>query len=158
MEKREINVRRPLFDRLVDSEPRVDREVRPMRTLDRDGLKQSVRRELELLFNTRGSSPAQRPPDSERTVIDYGIPDLSEFSASNPDDRTRLADELRRAALIYEPRLFDVQVRVVPAIGREASLSASIEAVVLIEGVPEAVSFDVVMNVREGRVNVHVGA
>ena len=157
MEEREINVRRPLFDRLVDSEPRDPHEVRPLRTLDRAGLKQSVRRELEQLFNTRCPEPAHRISTNDRTVIDYGIPDLASYSPQNQDHRVELAEIIRRAATAYEPRLADIRVRVVPIAGRDLALAVRIEAAVIIAGVPEAVSFEVVLRMDEGKANVDVG-
>jgi len=148
----ETNVRSPLFDRLVDSN-RYEHEARPLRTLARAGLRQSVRRELELLFNTRSPAPAHRLT-SERTVIDYGIPDFGTFSPRNPDDRNRLADVLRRAATAYEPRLSDIRVHVVPIEGDAMQLAARIEATLLVDGVREPVSFEAGMDLREGRVTV----
>jgi len=155
MDEHDINVRRPLFDRLIDDEPRGS-EARPLRTLDRAGLKQSVRRELELLFNTRSPDPAHRIPPGERTVIDYGIPDLGSFSPQNQDHRVELAEIMRRTASVYEPRLADIRVRVVPVPGRDLALAAEIDASVMIEGVPEPVSF--VLQMREGKVHIDVGA
>jgi type VI secretion system protein ImpF len=156
MDEHEINVRRPLFDRLVDTEPRVDREPRPLRTLDRASLKESVRRELELLFNTRSPVPVHRIPGEPRSVINYGIPDLGVYSPQNPDHRVELAEIIRRAAMVYEPRLVDIRVRIVPVPGRDLMLRAQIDGAVLIDGVPEQVSFE--MQPRDGRVQVHVGA
>lgn len=156
MDEHEINVRRPLFDRLVDTEPRVDRESRPLRTLDRAGLKESVRRELELLFNTRSPVPVHRIPGEPRSVINYGIPDLAVYSPQNPDHRVELAEIIRRAAAVYEPRLVNVKVRIVPVPGRYLAVGAQIEGAVVIDGVPEQVSFE--MQPGDGRMRVHVGA
>ena len=75
MAERKVEVRTLLFDRLVDRDPKLRHEVRPMRTLDRRGLKESVRRDLELLLNTRCPLPAHRIPPRDRSVVDYGIPD-----------------------------------------------------------------------------------
>jgi type VI secretion system protein ImpF len=155
MGERKIEVRTPLFDRLVDRDPRLRREVRPMRTLDRRGLRESVRRELELLFNTRCPFPAHRLAGRAPSVIDYGIPDFSTFSPRSFEDRERLADLLRRA---FEPRLADVHVYVEPLPGEDLALSGRIEAVLLADPVPEPVSFDTVLQMREGKVEVHAGA
>lgn len=157
MDEHEINVRRPLFDRLVDLEPRIDREARPLRTLDRAGLKESVRRELEQLFNTRCPEPAHRLPIARRTVLDYGVPDLAAFSPQNHDDRVQLGEILRRAALAYEPRLVDVRVHMAPVPGLDLALSATVEASVVIDGVAEPVSFQIVVSSRERMVKVHGG-
>ena len=96
MATQKIEVRMPLFDRLVDRDPRLPHELRPTRTLDRRGLRESVRRELEQLFNTRCPFPAHRLPIRERSVIDYGVPDFSVFSPRSYDDRVHLAELLRR--------------------------------------------------------------
>src|SRR3954452_16317171 len=100
----DLNVRTPLFDRLTGEE----------RTLDRQGLRDSVRRELELLFNTRSSFPSRRLPGAPLTVIDYGIPPLADFSARSTDDQNRLAAALRDAIAAFEPRLASVRVRAIP--------------------------------------------
>src|SRR6266852_2309925 len=92
MSERPIEVRMPLFDRLVDRDPRLAREERPLRTLDRGGLYESVRRELERLLNTRCPFPAHQLGGHERSVIDYGIPDFAGFSARSFADREQLAE------------------------------------------------------------------
>ncbi len=149
----ETNVRSPLFDRLIDGNPFERSEARPLRTLDLAGLKQSVRRELEVLFNTRSQPRAHRIP-IQRSVIDYGIPDFGTFSPRNADDRDRLADTLRRAASAYEPRLKEIRVRIDPIENDAMHLRATIEAMLVVEGVQEPVSFEASMDLREGRVTL----
>ena len=126
-----------------------------MRTLDRRGLKESVRRELEQLFNTRCPIPAHRLRLRERSVIDYGIPDFSTFSARRFEDRARLADVLRRAIEAFEPRLAHVRVRVDEVGGDDMSLAAVIEADLIVENVTEPVSFETVLQLKEGSVEIH---
>jgi len=126
-----------------------------MRTLDRRGVKESVRRELEQLFNTRCPIPAHRLPGRVRSVIDYGIPDFSTFSARNFDDWKRLADILRSAIEVYEPRLAQVNVIVEPKPGNDFVLLAHIEAVLVTENVPEPVSFTTTLQTKEGSAEVH---
>lgn len=145
----------PLFDRLVDRDRFLRRELRPMRTLDRRGVKESVRRELEQLFNTRCPIPAHRLAGRVRSVIDYGIPDFSTFSARNVDDWPRLAEILRTAIQIYEPRLAQVQVEVTKMAGDDFTLVAHIEAVLITENVPQPVSFTTNLMTREGSAEVH---
>ncbi len=132
----------PLFDRLVDRFPDVRRELRPLRTLDRAGLHESVRRELERLFNTRCPLSADQLAGRERTVIDYGVPDLSVLGPARYLDRDRLAAILREAIAAYEPRLAKVRVAVAEAGDGHETLRARIEAVLIVAGVPESVAFD----------------
>ena len=140
----ELNVRTPLFDRLAGGE----------RTLDREGLRESVRRELGLLFNTRSSFPSRRLGDVPLTVIDYGIPALTDFSAANADDQTRLAAALRMAIEAFEPRLASVRVIVTPPVADAIALTVSIEATLVADGVREPVSFAVDVDLRQGTLNV----
>lgn len=158
MAAQKIEVRMPLFDRLVDRDPRLRHELRPSRTLDRRGLRESVRRELEQLLNTRCPFPAHRLPIRERSVIDYGVPDFSVFSARSYDDRVRLAELLRRTIEAFEPRLVDVQVSLEPYPGNDLSLLGIIEATLLTDMVPEPVSFETSLDLKEGKIEVHAGA
>jgi type VI secretion system protein ImpF len=150
-------IRMPLFDRLVDREPLQCREARPLRTLGRRDLRESVRRELEQLFNTRCPIPAHRLSGRPRTVVDYGIPDLSGFSARSAPDRARVADVLRRAIEVFEPRLAGVRV-VLEAVPEDGfALAGRIEAVLATDPVPEPVSFLTALQLKEGEVEVHAG-
>lgn len=158
MSESTTSVRMPLFDRLTDDETWVSWEPRPRRTLDRQGLRQSVRRELEQLFNTRSPLPVHYVPAADRTVLDYGIPDLSEYSPRNPDDRTQLAEMLRRAIVAFEPRLGEVRVRISEQLATARTLVAQLEAVLIAEDVREPVSFELVVALNDGKVVVDGGS
>lgn len=159
MDERNVEVRTPLFDRLVDRDPWLRREVgRPRRTLDLRGLRESVRLELERLFNTRCPLPAHRLADRPRSVIDYGIPELTGFTARSFEDRDRLAELFRRAVEAFEPRLGDVRVRLEPVPGDDLSLAGIIEGVLRVDAVAEPVSFYTSVETRSGKVQVHAGS
>jgi len=144
----------PLFDRLVDRDRFLSRELVQMRTYDRRGVRESVRRELEQLFNTRCPIPAHRLGSRPRTVIDYGIPDFSTFSARDHNDRARLATILRKAVEAYEPRLANVRVEIDPIVGNDFKLSGVIAADLVIDGVSEPVLFETALQIKEGTVQV----
>ena len=159
MDEHKTEVRKPLFDRLVDRDPGLGREVgRPQRTLDRRGLRESVRRELERLFNTRCPLPEHRLAGRQRSVIDYGVPELTGFSARNVEDRDRLAEVLRLAVEAYEPRLGDVRIRLEPVPGDDLSLGGYVEGFLRTDDVPEPVSFLVAVETRTGKVEIDGGA
>ena len=137
----------PLFDRLIDREPGVRRELRPFRTLDRAALRESVRRELERLLNTRCPLPEDQLVGRERTVVEYGLPDLAVLGPARYQDRERLASMLREAVEAYEPRLGQVRVEVSePREGEHEVLRARIGGVLVIDGVPESVAFDTALH------------
>jgi type VI secretion system protein ImpF len=144
----------PLFDRLVDRDLTLSRELVQMRTLDRRGVRESVRRELEQLFNTRCPIPAHRLGSRPRTVIDYGIPDFSTFAARDPHDRARLATILRKAVEDYEPRLANVRVEIDALVDNDFRLNGAISADLVIDGVSEPVLFETALQIREGTVEV----
>ena len=153
MTDRPFAVRMPLFDRLVDRDRFLRRDLVQVRTIDRRGVRESVRRELEQLFNTRCPIPAHLLPSRTRTVIDYGIPDFSTFSARNPFDRTRLAEVLRQAIGVYEPRLANARVEI-EAAGNDFELTGIITADLVVDGVHEPVLFTTALQVKEGIVEV----
>lgn len=151
----ETRVRAPLFDRLVDREPHVPAEPRPLRTLDPQGLRESVRRELERMLNTRSALPVDelegRP---ELTVLEYGIPDLSAFSAGSDEDQVRLAAVVARAVSAFEPRLRQVKVSALGLEDGRRSLRLRVDALLTVDEVAEPVSFPAVVGLRTGNVEV----
>jgi len=150
----ETHVPAPLFDCLVDREPQVPAEPRPLRTLDPRGLRESVRRELERMLNTRSSLPVDRLDErGELTVLEYGIPDLSAFSAGSEEDLVRMAGVISRAVAAFEPRLRQVRVAVERMEGAR-SLRLRLDALLMIDEVAEPVSFPTLLGLRTGAVQV----
>jgi type VI secretion system lysozyme-like protein len=143
----DLNVRTPLFGRLTGGE----------RTLDRQGLRDSVRGELELLFNTRSSFPSRRVPGAPLTVIDYGIPPLTDYAARNSDHQTELAAALRTAIEAFEPRLASVRVLVIPPEEDTIALTVTIQADLVIDSVREPVSFVVGADLQQGTWTIDAG-
>ena len=121
-----------------------------MRVLDKKGLKDSVRRELGRLLNTRRPIPLASPLE-EKTVINYGIPDFSALSPHSDDDRRRLEFWMQDAIVNYEPRLVKVKVTVEPPIKDERSVTARIEASLQLDTIREPVAFSVVIKRDAGR-------
>ncbi|HKI00431.1 MAG TPA: type VI secretion system baseplate subunit TssE [Thermoanaerobaculia bacterium] len=151
----ETRVRSPLFDRLVDLEPRVSAEPRPLRALHLRGLRESVHRELERLLNTRSSLPVDRLAErAELTVLEYGIPDLSAYSAGSAEDQGLLAGVIVRAVTAFEPRLRGVKVAVLGLKEDQRCLRLRIDAVLTADEVAEPVSFPMVVGVKSGTVEV----
>ncbi|HEY0006426.1 MAG TPA: type VI secretion system baseplate subunit TssE [Pyrinomonadaceae bacterium] len=145
-----------LFERLMDDDPKsLKEEPHPFRILNKKELKESVRRELERLLNTRCSVPTHLLGDVERTIINYGIPDFSSFSAQNADDQRRLAQIIRETINAFEPRLRQVQVTVEPFQKSNRALWVKIDGVLLIGSVTEPVSFPVLVQHRTGGAEIH---
>lgn len=134
----------PLFDRLVDERPWEAREVAPLRVLDRDGLVESVRGELQRLFNTRSPvAPRLLEELEERTVLDYGVPDFLSYAPRDPEARSRLAAVLATTVRAYEPRLLEPRVAVEEAGDDPQGLAVVITGHVRVDGSDHPVSFPV---------------
>lgn len=144
----------PLFDRLIDEQPGFRRESPPLRTLDRRGLKESVRRELENLFNQRSSSPAHRLEAVDLTVVDYGIPDFAPLGPGNPDDAAELAGRLQRVIEAFEPRLQEVEVEIDVQRGGDRGLEAVVRGILTIDEVREPVSFPALLKASDSEVRI----
>ncbi|WP_184605394.1 type VI secretion system baseplate subunit TssE [Variovorax atrisoli] len=106
----------PLFDRLASAQSEQVRSTAHLETME--SVQDSIGRELRRLFNTRSPLSAEDYAQGSGTVLEYGIPDFSVFSAQNAADLQRLAALLRTAVARYEPRLSEVSVQVSPAPNR----------------------------------------
>lgn len=137
--------RAPLFDRLIDMDRKAAREPRPFRSLNRQQLLESVRREVETLLNTRchlGFNVLQEQPPS---VITYGASDLCWVSPLSELDQQTLADSLSRTIMAFEPRLRDASVQVVRYDQYDGALYLTISGVLRTERLSEPVAFPVVV-------------
>jgi type VI secretion system protein ImpF len=143
-----------LFDRLVDV-PDWDERERPLRVLNSEQLKASVRRELERLLNTRCSIPLHQLGEEERSVVNYGIPDFSSLSPHNADDHALIASIVGQTITAFEPRLRQVRVEVGPAFTAESALCLNIGAELVVGMFAEPVSFPVTLNSKSGTAEMH---
>jgi len=101
-----------VLDRLLDDEP--DEPQRgAMLYFDLPDFKAALARDLEALLNTRVvefEDLAMLYPEAAKSVVRYGIPDLSSLTLLSPDDRERLRGEVQYAIECFESRLSQVKV------------------------------------------------
>ncbi len=103
-----------LLDRLTDEEPLKKTESREQRVLSLQKLRKSVIRDLTWLLNTGTLGTTEdldNYPEIQRSVLNYGIPDIAGIKASNIDV---LAMErlLRKAINYFEPRILSNSLRI----------------------------------------------
>lgn len=107
-------------------------------------IRQSVRRDLEALLNTRRSW-LQWPVnlrELEQSVLGFGLPDFTVMDLSTDEARQWLCDEIRDTIVRFEPRL--ARVSVIAEEGEmtlERQLRLRIDAILLVDPVPEPVAF-----------------
>ncbi|XOZ32440.1 type VI secretion system baseplate subunit TssE [Halomonadaceae bacterium KBTZ08] len=125
-----------LLDRLLD-----EGALRPSLAQ----VRQSVRRDLEWLLNARRCW-IPRPSEYRElscSVLTYGLPDFTVMELSTEDGRQWLCDEVKRTIVQFEPRLTQVEVVMKDTEApMDRFLRLRIEAVLLVEPVPQQVAFD----------------
>jgi type VI secretion system protein ImpF len=152
MRRPKSDIRAPLLDRLVDTDPRRSSERIPKRTLTYREYKESVRRDLLWLLNTRTPYPARRLRDRELTVTEYGVPDFGERFAVSPDDRRHVGGELERFVRAFEPRLQEPRVFIREVPGHPKLLRVVFEGMLVLDRqTREPVAFPLVLDTEEDR-------
>jgi len=149
-----------ILDRLIDAEPDNRMENPLSRAQSVRLLRNSVRRDLEWLLNTRriADSPEEGLKEVNRSTYVYGLPDLSVISVGSSGDRNRLVRQLVNAINTFEPRLANVRVVLVevPDSGKK-DVRMRIEAMLRMDPVPEPISFDTVIELKSGNCHVSGG-
>lgn len=96
-----------LLDRLADDEPGVTQESRDRRVLSVQRLREVVLRDLTWLLNAVNLTAVddlEDYPEIERSVLNYGLPDMAGHTVSGVD-LMELEQLLRRAIIEFEPRI-----------------------------------------------------
>jgi type VI secretion system protein ImpF len=140
-----------LFERLIDDAPAVPREPYPLRVRDARGTLDSIRREVARLIGTRRPVGLLATGRAEpRTVLDYGLPDITALSPSSADHRRAIAGALERVIAAYEPRLQRPRVTVERDPAEPSRLTARIAGDMAIGPVVQTVSFAVPLDGNGG--------
>ncbi len=134
-----------VLDRLLDDDPAVSREPARGRDQVLREIKESVRRDLENLLNTRRRIFAWPPElkELDRSVVGYGLPDLAAGALGAARASEEYCRVLQTLLRLYEPRFKSVEVR--PLAGAEPldrTLRFRIEALLRVDPAPEPVAFD----------------
>lgn len=152
----EIRVTPSVLDRLLDFEPKSSHEAPKSRSRSLRELKQSVKRDLEWLLNTRCHTLGfdENLEEIYKSVIAYGLPDFTGVSVRNRLEQKRLNDALEAAIKNFEPRFIGLKVTLEPISSTDKALKFHIEAQLDIEPTPEPIAFDTVLQLGSGEFEV----
>lgn len=151
----EVRVTLSVLDRLIDYEPELSREAPASRGKSLHEMKQAVRRDLEMLLNTRQSGDLpEGAKELESSVIAYGLPDYSSVNVKSPSEQNAMRRALENAIRNFEPRLGDVTVTLEQAREHERALRFRIEAHLLVDPAPEPVTFDTTLELTTGEYKI----
>lgn len=145
-----------LIDRLIDREPANRAETQDMRSQSLKEVKDSVRRDLEWLLNSR-RSPIEPAPSAKqlwRSVYCYGLPDITGVALATGEDRARLAHTVEAAIAAFEPRLSNVIVSMKPSATDSHVLRFQIEGMLRIDPAPARIFFDTTLELSKGEYEI----
>jgi type VI secretion system protein ImpF len=134
-----------VLDRLLDDDPEVTREPARSRYQVLRQLKDSVRRDLENLLNTRVRclSVPSALTELKQSLVNYGIPDFTGANMTTDKDRRDFARLLQAVIREHEPRFKSVKVKLLDnAEPMDRTLRFRIDALLHAEPAPEPVVFD----------------
>ena len=138
-----------VYDRLINRDPD-SLGVPKSRNQIVHEMKQSVRRDLQNLLNTRWKCVSW-PPDYEElelSLINYGIPDFTGVNMGGHDEQVRLVQIIERAVEFFEPRF--LRFKIEPVVNKEQferTLRFKIEGLLRAEPFPEQVTYDTRLDV-----------
>ncbi len=118
--------------------------------------KESLKRDLEWLFNTRQTFDhrIERYPQIERSVYAYGLPDITSVNIGSVHDQRKLTEIMKRSLQRFEGRLTDVSIDFQPIAGGSRSLQFTISGVLLMDPAPEEVRIDTILDSTSARYEV----
>ncbi|HUE80622.1 MAG TPA: type VI secretion system baseplate subunit TssE [Pyrinomonadaceae bacterium] len=149
----EVQITPSVLDRLLDYEPEVTREPISSRSKTLRQLKQSVRRDLEWLLNTRqallGLSSDMK--ETNNSVATFGLPDFTHLSIDSAGDQKFIKREIEETVRRFEQRLESVVVSIEPVRSVERILRFRIDARLKIDPAPEPITFDTVLQLGSGQ-------
>lgn len=150
-------LRPSILDRLLDDEPHIQIEADKNRHQHLRELRNSVKRDLENLLNTRYRMVA--PPEEfahlETSILNYGLPDLATVNIADIEKKKAFTKHLEKILRDYEPRFKSVKVNHINnKDNTDRTLRFRIDATLYADPAPEIVIFDSVLDPVSRTVNV----
>lgn len=134
----------PVLDRLLDTSGNLNQPHQVLRQL-----RESVRRDLEHLFNSRYRCVS--PPDNsdymKGSILNFGIPDLSTINMNSSSSRNDFCRLIEKTIMAHDPRIKSVKVKSEQQINnQDPSVHFRVEAVLHTNPAPELIVFDSTLN------------
>ncbi len=144
----------PLMDRLLN-DSKTSSYARPQAVITQ--IRESVRRDLESLFNTRSCahSPARHFTHLQKSLLNFGLPDLTTVNFSSKEDRKSFCSQVESVIKRYEPRVKSAKVSINDKIDVEdPTIRFRVEAVLHVSPSEEVIVFDSAFNPINHAVNI----
>lgn len=141
-------LRPSILDRLLDDEPHNQAELDPGQHQLIKQLRNSVRRDLESLLNTRYHimQASDQFKEVEKSLLNYGLPDLATINIVDAKKRDEFTASLQKTLVEYEPRFKSVKVSYIDNKDEtDRTLRFRIDAVIYADPLPQVVVFDSIL-------------
>ena len=150
-------LRPSILDRLFDNDPdnAVERDADQHQKLKE--LRDSVRRDLENLLNTRFRmlEPDSKFIQIKKSLLNYGLPDLATVNISDKLKRKEFIEHMESILIEFEPRFKTVKINYMENSDTlDRTLRFRIDATLYADPSPEVVVFDSVLEPVTRTVNV----
>jgi len=103
-----------LLDRLTDLEPAKSKESSSQQSMSQKQFKEAVIRDLGWLLNSVALDVCvdlDRYPEAKRSVLNFGLPDMSGHTSSNVDIRS-MENAIKAVIQQFEPRIINNSLKV----------------------------------------------
>ena len=141
-------LRPSILDRLFDDEPDNQTEVDLGKHQKIKQLRSSVRRDLESLMNARFRvmQPGEEYHELEKSLLNYGLPDLATINIIDLDKRKEFTSKMERILKEFEPRFKEVNISYLEnKDNTDRTLRFRIDATLYADPSPEVVGFDSIL-------------
>lgn len=148
MVDKERNLRASILDRLFDDEPEVKVDSEKTRQRKLKDLRNSVRRDLESLLNSRCRvvSPPEELTELANSLLNYGLPDLATVNMLDVAKKKEFTRSIEHLIRVYEPRFKSVKVNHLANKDKtDRTIRFRIDAVMYADPAPEVIIFDSVL-------------
>lgn len=150
-------LRSSILDRLFDNDPGNNVEADPDQHQKLKQLRDSVRRDLVNLLNTRFRmlEPDDEYTELQNSLLNYGLPDLATVNISDKAKRKEFITHLETILIAFEPRFKTVKVNYMENSDTlDRTLRFRIDATLYADPSPEVVVFDSILEPVTRTVNV----
>jgi type VI secretion system protein ImpF len=150
-------LRPSVLDRLFDNDPQNQVEHDPGHHQLLKQLRDSVRRDLENLLNTRFYilDPSDDYQELDVSLLNYGLPDLATVNIIDVEKRNQFTRKLEETLRMFEPRFKSVKISFLDnSDNNDRTLRFRIDAVIYADPLPEVVVFDSILESVTRTVNV----
>lgn len=138
-------LRPSVLDRLFDDNPSESADIRLDNHQYLREMRNSIRRDLESLLNTRFHllQPDSELLEVDKSIFNYGLPDLATVNIVDVTRRKQFIKQLENTLKTYEPRFKSVKASFIEnSENTDRTLRFRLDTVIYADPVPEVVVYD----------------